>query len=501
MNNEKISSNHIHKENLAILIWGLSNGGAERAAGLLSIFLAKYYNVYFFLRDINSIVYEYSGTIVDVEPGENEGEYCEENVVNAKEKYHIKYSISFMDDMNYINIRTKRNDYVIVSARCTLSYFEKPKYASMYAMKRYFNKADAIVAVSNGVKYEMIEKFSVNPKKIYTIYNFIQQDVVLQKAKAENVKFRKENEKLIVNLGRLVQQKNQMRLIRQFYALKLKRKDVRLLIIGSGEEDSTLHAEIERLHLHDDVTILSYCKNPFKYLLEADLYVMTSHYEGLPNALLEAMCLKIPIVAVDCMGGPRELLAGRSDYGTKICGMELCERGILVEDVKSDDDGRTSFFCDAMRYMLEHEDYANAVRENEQQYMADYSNEKILKQWEMVLKEVSKLPLNPYEDKVSFEKEIFIYGAGNLGKKTLLVCKEAGIKVSAFIVSNLEDNPDMIDGIPVMEFSQLHKNADDIQFLLAVGGEYGEEVVGKLLDKGYTNITYVTYKRMLGDLK
>lgn len=488
MKNENTSLNGIHKENVAILIWGLSNGGAERAAGLLSIFLSKYYNIYFFLRDINSIVYEYSGTIVDVEPGENASEHCEENVAKAKEKYHIKYSISFLDDMNYINIRTKRKDYVIVSARCTLSYFEKPKYVSMYAMRRYFNKADAVVAVSNGVKYEMIEKFSVNPDKIYTIYNFIQQDVVLQKAQAGKTEPSKDNRKLIVNLGRLVQQKNQLRLIRQFYALKLKRNDVRLLIIGSGEEESSLHTEIERLHLNDDVTIMSYCKNPFRYLLEADLYVMTSHYEGLPNALLEAMCLQIPIVAVDCVGGPRELLAGRSDYENKVYGMELCERGILVEDTQSDDDAKTSFFCDAMQYMLDHGDYAKEVRDNEQEYMKNYSNEKIIKQWEAVLREVSKLLPNPYEDKVSSEKEVFIYGAGKLGKKTLLACKKMEIKVSGFIVSNLEGNPDTIGEVPVIEFSKFHKKPNDIQILLAVGGEYGDDVVRMLLDRGYTNI-------------
>ena len=495
MNSEKTSLNHIHKENIAILVWGLSSGGAERAAGLLSIYLAKYYNVYLFLRDIDNIVYDYDGTIVDVEPDERE--YCEENVAKAKEKYCIKYSISFLDDMNYINIRTKRTDYVIVSARCTLSYFEKPKYASMYDMRRYFNHADAIVAVSNGVKYEMIEQFSVVPNKIYTIYNFIQQDVVLRKAKSEKIRLCNKNEKLIVSLGRLDQQKNYIRLIRQFYSLKQKRKDIHLLIIGSGEEDSALHAEIERLHLSEDVTILSYCKNPFKYLYKADLYAMTSHYEGLPNVLLEAMCLQIPIVAVDCVGGPRELLASRSDYENKIYGMELCERGILVEDIQSDDDGKTSFFCDAIQYMLDHEDYMKEVRENEQQYMEDYSNEKILKQWETLLKDVGKLPLSPYEDKVSSEKEVFIYGAGNLGKKTLLACKEMGIKVSAFIVSNSKNNPDTIDEIPVIEFSQFYKDPNDIQVLLAVGGQCGEDVVGALLSRGYTNINYVTYKKIL----
>lgn len=482
------------KKNVAILVWGLSSGGAERIAGLLSIYLSAYYNVYLFVTDSRNLVYEYKGEVVNIQP-DSKIEYREEHIARAKEKYQIHYSISFLDDMNYLNIRTRKNDYVIVSARCTLSYFKKPHYASMYAMKKYFNHADAVVAVSEGVKYEMIREFGVKPEKIFTIYNFIQQETIRRKAAQKKWDDSGEGKKRIVSIGRLDEQKNQIRLLKQFAELRKIREDVKLILIGSGKEEASIRAKIKELGMDEDVELLPYCENPFAYLSRAYMYVMTSHYEGLPNAILEAMCLRIPVVAVDCVGGPRELLADRSDYENRISGFLPCARGLLVEDAESEDNGVTCFFRDAMRYLLEEEDYYKQIQDNERIYMHSYKNEAILEKWLEVLKQVDSSPVSPFEERLDSGKKTVIYGAGKLGREALKLCRQEKIEVLAFLVSDGGGASSSIEGIPVIGIDNFRENPAELQVLLGLHNKFHDEVVNKLLNKGYSDIRFVPFRK------
>lgn len=483
-----------YEKNVAILIWRLWGGGAERIAGSLSIYLSSCYNVFLFMADTEKIVYGYKGTIVDVEP-DGKFEYREENVARAKEKYHIHYSISFLDDMNFINIRTKKKDRVIVSARCTLSYFDPPRYASMYAMKRCFNDADAIVAVSDGVKYEMVSKFGVDPEKIVTIYNFIDQEDVRQKATMKTADGCCENKKLIVNIGRLDKQKNQIRILRQFADLNAKRGDLRLLLIGSGEEENVIKEEIDRLGIGKDVGSISYCSNPFAYLSKAYMYVMASHYEGLPNAILEAMCLQIPVVAVDCLGGPRELLNDTSDYGEKIAGFKTCPRGILVEDAESDDGCLTYHLREAMEFMLDDHEYYIDVKKNESVFMQSYKNEDILRKWLDVIRRTDELDVQSVHIPIDTKKKTVIYGAGKLGKETLKLCRQDKIEVLAFLVTRFPTGPIHIDNIPVIGIDDFYHEPEQIQVLLGLDRKYHDDVVGNLLRKGFLDIRSVPFRK------
>ena len=157
-------------KNLAIIVHSLNGGGAERIAGLLSKALSRDYNVYLFLSSIEDIVYEYEGTIVNVG---NSGPFYEYAIKMNKEKYNIDVSISFLEPMNFANIRTKGRDRVIVSERCVQSLLEPYHHSEAFKIKRYYNKADAVVACAEGVKYDLSENYNVKEDKIFTIYNFI----------------------------------------------------------------------------------------------------------------------------------------------------------------------------------------------------------------------------------------------------------------------------------------------------------------------------------------
>ena len=87
-------------------------------------------------------------------------------------------------------------------------------------------------------------------------------------------------------------------------------RDLRLLILGEGPERAALEAQIARLGLEDRVRLIGHVDNSLKYFAMADLFVLSSHVEGLPNVLVEAMMAGTSCVATDCPTGPREVLGG-----------------------------------------------------------------------------------------------------------------------------------------------------------------------------------------------
>ena len=82
----------------------------------------------------------------------------------------------------------------------------------------------------------------------------------------------------------------------------------RLLIIGRGEEEENLKNFIKIKKLNKFVKIKNTQKNPYKFINQADIFILSSKYEGLPNVLLEAAALKKFIISTDCPTGPREIL-------------------------------------------------------------------------------------------------------------------------------------------------------------------------------------------------
>ncbi len=90
-----------------------------------------------------------------------------------------------------------------------------------------------------------------------------------------------------------------------------------LLILGDGEERSRLEALVRRLGLQNDVRMPGFVPNPYPYMCHADLFVLSSRWEGLPGVLIEALYCGTPLVATDCPSGPREILAD-GKYGALV---------------------------------------------------------------------------------------------------------------------------------------------------------------------------------------
>lgn len=111
----------------------------------------------------------------------------------------------------------------------------------------------------------------------------------------------------VVAIGRLSLQKDFLTLIKAFRIVR-NELDMKLVIFGDGELRTELENEVNHLDLVADVYMPGFVANPYKFLAESDVFVLSSRYEGLPNVLIEAVYLGVPCVSTVCKSGPKEIL-------------------------------------------------------------------------------------------------------------------------------------------------------------------------------------------------
>nr|MDA3877107.1 glycosyltransferase [Halothiobacillus sp.] len=166
--------------------------------------------------------------------------------------------------------------------------------------------ADAIVCVSRGVEEEVIAMCPSAAARTRTIYNPVLRGDQIRPLMSRMPRLHGAMRRIIA-LGRLTPQKGFDILI-QAVALLPSDPSWCLDIYGSGPMRAELEAMIERLHLTERVTLHGYTKCPLNVLSNADIFALSSRYEGFGLVLIEAMSLGLQIVASDCPHGPREIL-------------------------------------------------------------------------------------------------------------------------------------------------------------------------------------------------
>ncbi len=166
------------------------------------------------------------------------------------------------------------------------------------------NLANIVVVNSIEFKNEMKKKFSVNTTHIY---NPLDQKQILDLSKKKVKNFFPKNALKIINVGRLVDQKNQLTILKAINEIK-NLYSIKLILIGRGVDLKKINEFIKINKLSKLVKIL-YTSNPMPYIKQADLFVLSSKFEGLPNVLLESIALKKMIISSSCPTGPKEILS------------------------------------------------------------------------------------------------------------------------------------------------------------------------------------------------
>jgi glycosyltransferase involved in cell wall biosynthesis len=174
----------------------------------------------------------------------------------------------------------------------------------------FYPWADGIVAVSKAIADDLGCSTSIPRSKICVIYNPVVTPDLTSKSQepVQQAWFEHGEPPVIVAVGRLTTQKAFDVLIRAFALLRQKRS-ARLLILGEGELRPYLEALVKELRLDQEVQLPGFVQNPYPYMCRASLFVQSSRWEGLPTVIIEALYLGAPILATDCPGGTREILA------------------------------------------------------------------------------------------------------------------------------------------------------------------------------------------------
>jgi glycosyltransferase involved in cell wall biosynthesis len=182
---------------------------------------------------------------------------------------------------------------------------------SMYISKRAYLRADAVVAVSQGVADDTARLTRFPRERIEVIYNPVVTDELYANASEplEHPWFKSGEPAVLLSVGRLTRQKNYGLLIRAMERVR-ESQPARLIILGEGEERPSLEKLIASLGLQDSVALPGFVTNPYAYMRNAALFVLSSHWEGLPTVLIEAMAVGVPVVSTDCPSGPFEILKG-----------------------------------------------------------------------------------------------------------------------------------------------------------------------------------------------
>jgi len=176
----------------------------------------------------------------------------------------------------------------------------------------FFKKADEIIVNSFEFKKEMDKKYNINSKCILNPFNFKE---IKKESKKKVKKIYKKNSLKLISVGRLTDQKDFLTTLKAMNILK--NKNIELTIIGKGQNKEHLDRYIKINNLQKNIKFLGYKKNPFPFIRQADIFVLSSMFEGSPNVMIEALYLKKHIISTNCPTGPKEILQN-GKYGDLI---------------------------------------------------------------------------------------------------------------------------------------------------------------------------------------
>ena len=178
-----------------------------------------------------------------------------------------------------------------------------------HLMKILYPRARYIVAVSQDVAADLAQLLGFERERIKVIYNpVISLEQLEQSCRpVTHPWFSDQSVPIIMSAGRLEISKDFATLIRAFDRVR-RQRPMRLMILGEGKQRLELEALIEQLKAGECVALPGFVDDPMAYMRHADLFVLTSLYEGLPTVLVEAMACNVPVISTDSPGGACEIL-------------------------------------------------------------------------------------------------------------------------------------------------------------------------------------------------
>ena len=172
-----------------------------------------------------------------------------------------------------------------------------------------YPQADGIIAVSKGVKQDLVQELGIPDALVHVVYNpTLTPDMEHRSSfTVDHPWLPAGNPPVFLGVGRLTTQKDFSTLIKAFAQVRAQRNS-KLIILGEGPEREHLNGLIGQHKLENDVHLPGHVQDPLPWMARVSAFVLSSQYEGLSNVLIEAMAMGTPLVATDCPSGSAEIL-------------------------------------------------------------------------------------------------------------------------------------------------------------------------------------------------
>lgn len=307
----------LQKKTILFVIPSLAGGGAERVMVNLITHLERS------RYDIRLVLFEKKGKYLSALP-------AHVKVYDLKKKNICSYVrlvfllavilrktkpvtvVSFLDYANMITIIAKflsfRKARLIISSRSFLhkELISKKFKGLSFILYKYLSRyADYIVVNSLESKNRFIQLLESNPDTVRVIYNPLDINAI-DKQKEAHIDF-DFLAGYILAVGRLSREKGFLYLLRA-YALIKEKINEKLVILGEGPDEQMLKSLTKDLGIQKEVYFLGFQNNPYKFMKNASIFVLSSLNEGFPNVLIEAMACRTSVVATNCTSGPGEII-------------------------------------------------------------------------------------------------------------------------------------------------------------------------------------------------
>jgi len=313
---EEIIDN-VTRQKVLIFTPKLGGGGAEKIAVMLANHLTKQFNTTIayiqdgaYCKELNQSVKK-----LELHSRRTRGIIFEMEKIYKIERPHIVLTTQPHATLSVVlwKLLTKRPVKTIARLQnLPESITKNPFKKALYSLA--FTKPDVLVAQCQDMKEHLQKTFNIPNEKVHVIYNPVNIEDIHKKITSQNP-FKDKEAINILSVSRLEYVKGIDILLKAFKIVKSQMPKAVLTIIGTGSYETKLKQLACELNLQDSVDFLGWQDNPYNYMYYADVVVLASRREGLPNTLLEALACGAKVVATDCPTGPAEIIGQDEKYG------------------------------------------------------------------------------------------------------------------------------------------------------------------------------------------
>lgn len=400
----------MRKKRIAMIVPTLWNGGAEKVAADMSIFLSDAgYDVFFFLNQYdrkNNYPHKGKEVVVMQEAlcetgnlGKQIYQYGKWALLyrKYKRKYKIDISISFMVPENFVNVLSDIGDKKILTFHSVTShvvYYYGKIFVRPFVLKMMCQKATASVAVSKYVKWDLQKLMGLKKDVTDVIYNSI--DICKFETMAQETAIANQYDNTILYVGRLDDEKRPWIVVRVMQEVVQRYENVKLLMLGKGENLFFLKRLISKFKLQNNIELLGFQKNVAKYMAGAKMIISCSETEAFSCSVLEAITFGIPAVVVDNPGGVQEVISSERAHIEPCKVNRVVDCGIITPAIASEKRCAGSeqlskeerMLAQAIILLLEDESLRERLGKNARKRARRFSEEKIRKEWLTLLKKI-----------------------------------------------------------------------------------------------------------------